>query len=140
MQGISSGVEIVMDGDKYVTARFAPVEQRAWTIMLYIDGDNNLESEALTDFNNMEGGLFNSQFYGQDFFDWITHDKGTARKLIDFGPVKNPKGIRTIGEFPNLTQAMVNAGWAEDKIRKVMGANWVRVLKEVWGAITPNVA
>jgi membrane dipeptidase len=73
-----------------------------------------------------------TQDYGQDFFDWLTHDKGTARKLTDFGPVKNPEGIRTIGEFPTLTQAMVKAGWAEDKIRKVMGANWVRVLKEVW--------
>ena len=74
-----------------------------------------------------------TQDYGQDFFDWITHDKGTARKLIDFGPVKNPEGIRTIGEFPNLTRAMQKAGWAEDKIRKVMGANWVGVLTEVWG-------
>jgi membrane dipeptidase len=73
-----------------------------------------------------------TQDYGQDFFDWLTHDKGTARKLTDFGPVKNPEGIRTIGEFPNLTHAMVKAGWAEDKIRKVMGANWARVLKEVW--------
>jgi len=74
-----------------------------------------------------------TQGYGQDFFDWITHDKGTARKLIDFGPVQNPLGIRTIGEFPNLTAAMEKSGWAEAKIRKVMGANWVRVLTEVWG-------
>ncbi len=74
-----------------------------------------------------------TQGYGQDFFDWITHDKGTARKLTDFGRVQNPLGIRTIGEFPNLTAAMEKAGWAEAKIRKVMGANWVRVLKEVWG-------
>jgi membrane dipeptidase len=75
-----------------------------------------------------------TQGYGQEFFDWITHDKGTARKLIDFGPVKNPAGIRTIAEFPNLTQAMERAGWAEEKIRKIMGNNWVRILKEVWGS------
>jgi membrane dipeptidase len=74
-----------------------------------------------------------TQGYGQDFFDWITHDKGTARKLIDFGPVQNPKGIRTIAEFPNLTTAMEKTGWSEAKIRKIMGTNWVRVLKEVWG-------
>ncbi|MGD2270808.1 MAG: dipeptidase [Desulfobacterales bacterium] len=74
-----------------------------------------------------------TQGYGQDFFDWITHDKGNARKLIDFGPVQNPKGIRTIAEFPNLTSAMEKTGWSEAKIRKIMGTNWVRVLKEVWG-------
>jgi membrane dipeptidase len=60
-------------------------------------------------------------------------DKGKARKLIEFGRVQNPEGIRTIGEFPNLTRAMGKAGWAEEKIRKIMGTNWVRILKEVWG-------
>jgi membrane dipeptidase len=29
---------------------------------------------------------------------------------------------------------MQRAAWPEAKIRKVMGENWVRVLKEVWGA------
>jgi membrane dipeptidase len=29
---------------------------------------------------------------------------------------------------------MEKAGWSEGRIRKVMGANWVRVFKEVWGA------
>ena len=75
-----------------------------------------------------------TQGYGQEFFDWITHDKGYARKLTDFGDVINPEGIRTIGEFPNLTAAMERRGWKEARIRKVIGENWVRVLKDVWGA------
>lgn len=66
------------------------------------------------------------------FFEWITHDKGNARKLTEFGEIVNPEGIRTIGEFPNLTAAMERAGWSESRIRKVMGENWVRVLGEVW--------
>lgn len=74
-----------------------------------------------------------TQDHGQDFFDWLVHDKGYARKLTDFGKVVNPEGIRTLGEFPNLTEAMYRAGWGEEKIRKVMGENWVRVLKDVWG-------
>ena len=72
--------------------------------------------------------------YGREFFDWITHDKGYARKLTDFGDVINPEGIRTIGEMPNLTAAMQKRGWKEARIRKVMGENWMRLLKEVWGA------
>ncbi len=67
------------------------------------------------------------------FFEWITHDKGNARVLTDFGEIVNPQGIRTIGEFPNLTAAMARAGWPEPKIRKIMGENWVRLLAEVWG-------
>ena len=43
-------------------------------------------------------------------------------------------GLRTIGDFPNLTATMEKRGWPEARIRKVMGENWLRVLKEVWGA------
>jgi membrane dipeptidase len=74
-----------------------------------------------------------TQGYGREFFDWITHDKGKARRLTDFGQVRNPEGLSTIGQFPNLTAAMEEAAWSETRIRKVMGENWIRVLKEVWG-------
>jgi membrane dipeptidase len=75
-----------------------------------------------------------TQGYTVDFFDWITHDKGRYRRLTNFGKVINPEGIRTIGEFPNLTAAMERAGWSETRIRKIMGENWVRVFRDVWGA------
>ena len=29
---------------------------------------------------------------------------------------------------------MLKHGWPEAKVRKIMGKNWLRVLKEVWGA------
>ncbi len=74
-----------------------------------------------------------TQGYDRGFFDLITHDKGRYRKLTDFGTVLNPLGIRTIGEFPNLTAAMEKAGWTEARIRKVLGENWMRVFGEVWG-------
>ena len=67
------------------------------------------------------------------FFDWLTHDKGYARKLVDFSEIQNPEGIRTIGEFPNLTRAMQKAGWSDQKIRRIMGDNWLNLLREVWG-------
>jgi membrane dipeptidase len=75
-----------------------------------------------------------TQGYDKGFFDWITHDKGRHRRLTNFGRIINPEGIRTIGEFPNLTAAMEKAGWTESRIRKVMGQNWVNVFREVWGA------
>ena len=75
-----------------------------------------------------------TQGYSTEFFDMLTHDKGRYRRLTNFGKVVNPEGIRTIGEFPNLTAAMERAGWKEARIRKIMGENWVRVFKDVWGA------
>jgi membrane dipeptidase len=75
-----------------------------------------------------------TQGWGPEFFDWITRDKGRSRKLTEFGEILNPQGFRTLGEFPNLTAAMERRGWSETRICKVMGENWVRVLKQVWGA------
>lgn len=75
-----------------------------------------------------------TQGWGPEFFDWITRDKGRTRKLTEFGEILNPEGLRTIGEFPNLTAAMQRRGWKEARIRRVMGENWVALLREVWGA------
>ena len=79
-------------------------------------------------------GTDHTQGYGQDFFDHITHDKGRHRRLTNFGTVLNPRGIRTIGEMPNLTAAMEKAEWKPSRIEKVIGRNWTRVFKDVWGA------
>lgn len=75
-----------------------------------------------------------TQGYEQPFFDWITHDKGNGRKLTDFGPIINPEGLRRIGDFPNLTAAMERRGWPTSRIEKVMGGNWLQLLKDVWGS------
>ena len=80
---------------------------------------------------------------GQDaaFFDWLSSDKGTGRRLIPQRPggvTVMPEGLRTIGEFPNLTRTMLARGWPEETIRKVMGENWLGFLKEVWGIMPFN--
>lgn len=75
-----------------------------------------------------------TQGYGQEFFDWITHDKGYARRLTNFGDVINPEGLRTIGEWPNLTAAMEKRGWSTGQIEAVIGKNWFNLLRTVWRA------
>ncbi|WP_116473923.1 dipeptidase [Zobellella maritima] len=74
-----------------------------------------------------------TQGHDQNFFEWLTHDKGYARRLTRFGEIINPEGIRTIGEFPNLTEALLRHGFSSRQVEKVMGGNWMRVLKDVWG-------
>lgn len=74
-----------------------------------------------------------TQGQDQHFFEWLTHDKGYARQLTEFGEIINPKGIRTIGEFPNLTDALLRRGHSEERVCKIMGQNWLRLLEEVWG-------
>lgn len=74
-----------------------------------------------------------TQGQDQQFFEYLTHDKGYARRLTNFGKIVNPKGIRTLGEFPNLTEALLKHGFTESQVRKIMGENWVRILGDVWG-------
>jgi membrane dipeptidase len=70
-------------------------------------------------------------------FHWWSHDKGSARRVTPGSsyvrPVPMPRGFQTLDERPNLTAAMERRGWSETKIRKVLGGNWLRILKEVWG-------
>ncbi len=60
---------------------------------------------------------------GQDhnFFEWLTHDKGYARRLTRFGEIINPEGIRTIGEFGNLTEALLRRGFSEPRYARSWG-------------------
>jgi membrane dipeptidase len=74
-----------------------------------------------------------TQGYGREFFEWITHDKGYGRRLTRFGEVINPEGLRTIGDLPNLTAAMEKRGLPKGRIQKIMGENWMSLLRTVWG-------
>ncbi|VDC22368.1 dipeptidase [Pseudogemmobacter humi] len=73
-----------------------------------------------------------TQGYDASFFEWISRDKGTGRLLTDLGEIVNPAGMREIGDFPNLTAAMEKRGWPVGRIEKIMGENWVQLLKDVW--------
>jgi len=73
-----------------------------------------------------------TQGYDASFFEWISRDKGTGRLLTDLGEITNPAGMREIGDFPNLTEAMLKRGWSRTRIEKVMGGNWVQLLSDVW--------
>ena len=101
------------------------------TVEDYVDAMEHVISVAGED--SVAFGTDFTQGYGQEFFDWITNDKGDARSLIKFSPMPNPRGVETIGQLPNLTAAMERAGWPESRIAKVMGENWLRFLADAWG-------
>ncbi len=71
---------------------------------------------------------------GEDFFRAIL--TGTSKKgpkmSMDFLPVVNPKGIESARDFPNITSALLDHGYPEPHVRKIMGENFLRVFREVW--------
>jgi membrane dipeptidase len=87
--------------------------------------------------DNVGIGTDFTQDQGDDFFEYLRHDKGYARRLVPKGVGDIPttaKGLKKISDFPNYTDAMVRRGWPESRIVKILGENWMRVLKEAWGA------
>ena len=69
-----------------------------------------------------------------DFFNYLSSDKGKGKPTST--PHKKvpsmPKGLESLGSFGNFIPAMEEAGWSEEKIRKILGENWVNFLGEVW--------
>jgi membrane dipeptidase len=65
------------------------------------------------------------------------------KRLVDEGrwspkaypppPYYYPAGIETPEGLPNLTARLLERGYAPADILKIMGGNWVRVFREVWG-------
>jgi membrane dipeptidase len=44
------------------------------------------------------------------------------------------KDFETIIELPKVTQGLLDRGWSEADVRKVLGENWLRVYEKAWGA------
>ncbi len=43
-------------------------------------------------------------------------------------------GLETIAGMPLVTEALVRRGYAAPDVEKIMGLNWLRVYRQVWGA------
>lgn len=43
-----------------------------------------------------------------------------------------PDGMQSIGDLPNLTEALIKRGFKDADIQKFLGGNWMRVFEQVW--------
>lgn len=48
-------------------------------------------------------------------------------------PHRYPSGIETPRTLQNLTGRLLEQGYAPEDVRKVLGENWLRVMRSVWG-------
>ena len=67
---------------------------------------------------------------------WIKliRDKYHARKLTDvvMQELRYPPGFDGMRGYPLIAQAMLDRGWPEHRVRKVMGENFLRFLRQAW--------
>jgi membrane dipeptidase len=42
-----------------------------------------------------------------------------------------PREIKDISDFPQITMAMQKLGYTDQRIKKILGLNWLRVIRQV---------
>jgi len=42
------------------------------------------------------------------------------------------KGLDSPDRYRNIAQALAERGYQEEEIRKIVGANWLRLFQQVW--------
>ena len=52
---------------------------------------------------------------------------------LDGGP-ELPREIKDISDYPQITMALQRLGYSDLRIKKILGLNWLRVIKEVTGS------
>jgi len=79
---------------------------------------------------------------GPDFVwgwgDKWTHDNTQSLafppdSLGDGGPFEVVKDFEEISKLPNVENGLRDRGWKQDELDKLLGGNWMRVYKQVWG-------
>jgi membrane dipeptidase len=99
-------------------------------------------SRQLLDAIAANGGVVGVIAYNQldldsfvDDLDYVIRAVGPDHAAVGtdyFGIERAPDGFTTIADLPNLTAKMVERGFADDVIRKVLGENYLRVFRQVW--------
>lgn len=45
---------------------------------------------------------------------------------------KYTQGLESVGDIINITEELLRRGYSDDETKKLLGGNWLRLLKEVW--------
>jgi len=60
-----------------------------------------------------------------------------GRRFLIVAPVAALLAGVHAGRLPNLTRALVDRGYTDEQIRKMLGGNFLRVFRQVTGEATP---
>ena len=109
------------------------------TIDDYLDAIDDLVDRIGID--HVAVGTDNTQDQPLSFWHYIASQQGTRFPSTFSDPSVNylensfqPKGLEGPEQFPNLAGSMMNRGYQEEDILKVLGGNWMRIFEEVWSS------
>jgi membrane dipeptidase len=104
------------------------------TVADYVDAIDDLVEKVGIDHVGI--GTDYTQDQPKAFFDWLFAQQGTKYKqaspLPD--PVIHPRDMETPDKLSNVTQELLQRGYSQSDVTKILGENWLRLFREVWVA------
>ncbi|MDA1349786.1 MAG: membrane dipeptidase [Chloroflexi bacterium] len=104
----------------------------------YLDSIDHLVQMVGVD--HVAVGTDHTQDQPPEFWRYIASQQGTrfpstfVSADTDYSKVDlYPDGLKTPAGFPNLTAALLERGYSEEDTAKIIGGNWLRLFREVWG-------
>jgi len=106
---------------------------------------DDTQLRAVADTGGVVGIMFHAPFLGDPYWggrarsvvshlshvvDTIGDDHAALGSDWD-GAISPPRDLRTCQELPRLVEHMLELGWSPDRIRKILGGNFLRVLREL---------
>ena len=104
------------------------------TLADYVDTIDDLVARAGVDHVGI--GTDYTQHQPQAFFDWLFAQQGTKYRedpTVFPDPMVHPRGMETPDTFSNLAGELLERGYSETDMAKILGGNWLRLFEEVWG-------
>ena len=104
------------------------------TLRDYVDAIDDLVERVGVDHVGI--GTDYTQDQPKAFFDWLFSQQGTKHKdrpVAYPDPVVHPPGMETPDKFFNIWRELARRGYAETDVAKILGGNWLRLFREVWG-------
>ena len=104
------------------------------TLADYVDAIDDLVDRVGIDHVGI--GTDFTQDQPKAFFDWIFSQQGTKYQdgaVAYPDPLLHPEGMETPDKFSNIALELSGRGYGGEDIAKVLGGNWLRLFREVWG-------
>ena len=104
------------------------------TLADYVDAIDDLVERVGIDHVGI--GTDFTQDQPKPFFDWIFAQQGTKRRERPMAypdPLLHPRGMETPDKLSNVARELLQRGYSEADVTKILGENWLRLFQEVWG-------
>ena len=104
------------------------------TVKDYVDAIDDLVERVGID--HVAIGTDYTQDQPKTFFDWIFSQQGTKyqeRPVPHPDPLVHPEGMETPDKLSNVAREFVDRGYSDTDVAKILGGNWLRLFREVWG-------